>query len=251
MAVCGIGFGVYGMIQSSQRSNQTDTPKDGTATIVVESDNLSLKQVRDLLNKYINFDYNVTSTENNLFENGLTERYKYYLSLKNLNYTDKNSAIHENAGAPGEDTADYEYSFTYDDINNTYHSLFGSNSDVQNQEDFWCFVPFFSEEYNKYISIIRCGGVDPSIYAYEILDYFVDSDKLTVDIAYIHIFGDYNNGEWKKYIALDSSNEEIVGEASNYLSANYFTEHENDLPKYQLIFEKEDSNYILTGVNRL
>lgn len=251
VAVCGIGFGVYGMMRSSQKDSQADAPKDETATVSDNSDTLSLKQVKDLLNKYVSFDYNVTSTENNLFENGLTEQYKYYLSLKSLNYADKISATHEDAGTPSGDTADYEYSFTYDDINDAYHSLFGSGSNVQNQENFWCFVPFYSAEYNKYISITRCGGVDSSTYAYEILDYSVDDNKLTTDIAYIHIFDDYTGGEWKKYIALSNGNEEISGDSSNYLGATYLREHEDDLPKYQLTFEKEGSDYIFTNVSKL
>lgn len=275
VAVCGIGFGIYGAVSSFQKDSQISdlkvqirgddgtittietpeiktTTEDGTTVTITDSATIGLKQVRNLLNDFINFDYNVTSTENNLFgSNGLTEQYKYYLALKKLNYADKVSATHEDAGMPGGNTADYEYSFTYDDINNAYHSLFGSGSNVQNQENFWCFVPFFSTEYNKYISITRCGGVDPSTYAYEILDYSVNGNKLTVDIAYIHIFEDYNGGEWKKYIALNSGNEEIYGESSSYLSANYLKEHENDLPKYRLTFEKEGSNYIFTDVNKL
>lgn len=274
VAVCGIGFGIYGVVQSSQKDSQIsdlkvqikdddgtittiETPEiettagDGTTITVTDSSTIGLKQVRNLLNDYVNFDYNVTSTENNLFENGLTEQYKYYLSLKKLNYADKVSATHEDAGMPGGNTADYEYSFSYDDINNAYHSLFGSNSNVQNQEAFWCFVPFFSAEYNKYISITRCGGVDPSTYAYEILDYSAKGNKLDVDVAYVHIFEDYNAGEWKKYIALNSGNEEIFSDGSKYLSADYLKEHENELPKYRLTFEKEGSNYILVSINKI
>ena len=274
VAVCGIGFGIYGMVQSSQKDSQIsdlkvqikdsngtvttiETPEiettagNGTTVTITDSNTIGLKQVRNLLNDYVNFDYNVTSTENNLFENGLTEQYKYYLSLKKLNYADKVSATHDDAGMSGGNTADYEYSFNYDDINNAYHSLFGSGSNVQNQESFWCFVPFFSTEYNKYISITRCGGVDPSTYAYEILDYSSKGNELNVDVAYIHIFEDYNAGEWKKYIALNSGNEEISGESSSYLSANYLKEHENELPKYRLTFTKEGSSYILTGVSKI
>ena len=256
VAICGIGFGVYGMMQSSQKDNQNTgsgaQTEEGGTTAITDSTTVGLKQVRNILNDFVNFDYNVTSTENNIFgDNGLTEQYKYYLALKKINYTDKVSATHEDAGTPGGNTADYEYSFTYDDINDAYHSLFGSSSDVQNQEDFWCFVPFFSKEYNKYVSINRCGGVDPSTYAYEILDYSVNGDRLTVDVAYIHIFEGYSGADWKKLIALNGGNEEIIGESSNYLSANYLKEHENDLPKYQLTFEKEGSNYIFTGVSKL
>ena len=274
LAVGGIGFGIYGIMDSNNKSSEISdlkvqikgddgtittietpeiktTTEDGTTVTITDSATVGLKQVRKLLNDFINFDYNVTSTENNIFNNGLTDQYKYYLALKKLNYADKVSATHEDAGSPGGNTADYEYSITYDDINNAYHDLFGSNSNVKNQESFWCFVPFFSTEYNKYVSITRCGGVDPSTYAYEILDYSVNGKKLIVDVTYIHIFEDYNGGEWKKYIALNSGNEEVYGDTSGYLSANYLREHEDNLPKYRLTFEKEGSNYIFTDINKL
>lgn len=251
LAVAGIGFGGFELWQNMQKDNhvtvlEAQTTSNSENSNTAEASEIDLKQVRNILNEFIVFDYPVTSVSVDIFgDKGLMEPYKYYLSLKKLNYTDKASAIHDYM--PSKDIADYEYSFTYDDINNAYHSLFGSDSDVQNQESVWCFVPFFSTKYNKYVSTNRCGGVDPSIYNYEILNYSTSNNKLTVDIAYIHIREDSP----KKYIVFNSGDEEIIGETSFYLSADYLREHEDDLPKYRLTFEKEDSNYIFTDISKL
>ena len=215
LALCGIGLGIYGIIQSSQKSSV----KEPETTVAVV-DTVSLKQVKDLLEEFINFDYNVTSSNNNLFDDGLTEQYKYYLALKKINYTNK-------ATAGDGDMADYEYSFTYNDINDAYHDLFGSDSDVKNQEEFWCMVPFYSKEYNKYISNTKCGGYDPVKYAYEILDYSVDGDKLAVNVAYASFPEDYAGGE-----------------------SQYIKDHKNELPEYQLTFKKEGSKYIFTDIEK-
>lgn len=249
VAVCGIGFGVYGMLQSSQKDNQTSdlevqVEEDNKTATTNETSDISFKEVKELLKNVVNFDYNVTSTDNNLFKNGLTEQYKYYLSLKKLGYTDRISVTHDDGGMPGGNLADYEYDFTYDDINNAYHSLFGSDSDVQNQKDFWCFVPFYSEDYGKYISISRCGGIDPSTYAYEILDYSTNDDELTVDVAYLYVSPTGDNGA--KYIALDGTNKDIYEEKADLL-----LEYEDELPKYKLTFKKEGDNYIFTKISKI
>lgn len=263
VAVCGIGFGIYGMILGSQKDDlkvqirgndgtittiktpeiETNTVNETTVTIT-DSNMVSLKQVRNLLYEYIDFDYFRLSEDKKLFESGLTDQYKYFLSMKKINYSNKASMTYENINMP----ARVEYSFSYDDLNNVYHSLFGFGSNIQNQENLWCSLPVFSKEHNKYISYFACGGLDPSTYDYEILDYSVKDDELDIDIAYIRVFYDDNN---QKKITLKSGDKEIRNENSYYLDTKYVKDYESELLKYRFTFKKEGSGYILASINKI
>lgn len=240
LAGCG-GFYFGNVLTKDKSSCPTcqNVVSEGTITGI----DLSLADVRKLMDKFVKLDYNVTSTNNNIFENGLTDQYKYYIALQEIDYNNKVTATHNESGVLDGNFADKEYGFTYDEINEAYHNLFGSDSNVIEQKDFWCSVPFYSEEYNKYISNSRCGGLDPSTYSYEILDYNEEGDALKVKVAYLRIYTDYDGGTTKKTIKLNSGTQELENETANDLKT-----YLNNLPTYIFTFKTENGKTVLSSI---
>ena len=71
LAIAGVGFGVYGMLNA----NKTSEPSKGTSEAPAES-TISLAKVRTLLGKYIFFDLGGGSQYKNIFDAGLVDEYK-------------------------------------------------------------------------------------------------------------------------------------------------------------------------------
>ena len=260
VAICGIGFGVFGMVKSAQQESQLQnlkvqvqssdgkittlntseiqtTTKDGAVVTVSDNYNISLKQVRELLDNVIIFR---SGPNADIFSEGLTDRFKYVLSYliledTGLETTDNNNGL-------------LRVDITYEQLNDVYHKLFGSNTNVKNQTSFTntgCGIPWFDQEQNGYFLTNYCGGVDgPAIEQYDILDYTINGKKLVIKttMTTIYYLGEDNGIS----VVLDGDNN-----VANFEHTTDFRQYINQLPKYQFIFEKEDDRYIFTDFKKL
>ncbi len=167
-------------------------------------------------------------------KDGLTERYKYYATMIALDYQSKeDSTIQEDGYA--------NVGLTYDEVNEKYHELFGDDTDVATEDISFCGIPVLRN--GKYQSLHACGGTSPTWYTNKIVDYVIEGDALTVEIVEIGIT-DSSQDNRKAHIETVNGTKEYY----SYDSAKIYDEFKNELPYYNLTFEKSGDHYTLIKI---
>lgn len=132
---------------------------------------------------------------------------------------------------------------TYDDVNESYHNIFGSAMDVQKDVDEGgCGIPKYHEDINLYAEITNCGGLTDHT-RYIITDVSENADNLKIDVDYMKCSA---GGEC---VLVDG---QTIDESTlhNYYRSNkvvdQLTEMHDSLNKTQFVFVKESGNWILS-----
>lgn len=256
VAALSAGFGIYEytknvmqekeILELKQAEIELEKADNIESEVTNESNSfsdISLSDVRTILSDFIKTRYDV-GFQRNIAENSIDEIYKYYLTFQHFNYLDRVSKADDYNGK-------YEFNFTYDEVNEVYHNLFGSSSDLPiysgfTKDDpaskFICGIPFYSDDDGTYVSSINCGGTTPYSYYYSLLDYNITGDKLRVDIAWVVFDAE------DKTIELDNGDKIYLQNGSGITLNDKYADK---LPKYRLTFEREGENIIFTDLAKI
>lgn len=248
LAIAGVGFGVYEMMNKPTQDLKVqvkgadgeitaidtgiiEKANDGkTVTINGSVSSVSLKELKATIDKYVDFD----ADGMNIFEKGFTDEYKYVTAIKKV------------LPATAEFVA--EYDFTYNQLNEAYHNLFGTADDVENITDtsvIPCGTPIYSAELGKYIQPgDGCGGWFTTIRSYDILDFSESNGKITAKVAYLDVYP----GDDTSSVKLKLDNGEYATSGPGVLDTRKFVDQ---LPKYSFTFEKSGADYILTAFQKI
>ncbi|MBQ9020041.1 hypothetical protein IJ096_01835 [Candidatus Saccharibacteria bacterium] len=257
LALGGIGFGAYGMIQLNNANNNKTSSKESTTitnnqeTIETVEENNTTEPaaaptkseavkfaMRTLINKYIVSDYYTEAS--NIFQVGLQdEEYRMLVAVKSSN----SSYIPNTSGI-----------YHYDPLNNIYKDLFGQDQNLTKKDyNSPCATYSFSNNSFKY-STVGCGGsLIPSV-TYTIADYYLSDDNLIIDTAYA--LTEYNpektqNNEIAKYIEL-SNGETFEFYPSQMTNEQALAKVQDSVPHYRFTFTPESTgNYVLTAFSQV
>ena len=191
LAVGGIGFGVWAMLDGNTRSQKKDeqisqlqsqlAEKSEVVveddTTVVESDKkVSNELAQNLINPYLGtFTY-----LNDIFDHEFNENTKFYLAFKNLSENDifQFGAQTTEAG---------QASVTYDTINSEYQYLFGNNNslDKTNYEEGYSKFTYENENWGggKFV-IQKFGGGGTGFNVFSVVKdaYYGDDNSIVIEV---------------------------------------------------------------------
>lgn len=140
---------------------------------------------------------------------------------------------------------------SYDEINKTYKSLFGSKQEMP-KSNFSNLISlyYYSDKTNSFVKGYIWGtGVGPeNIDGYAVKNVEVKDNQLLVNVAYVEL--NYSDDDHIEYRINGKTQTTKYPKNSTFKSYNEFAnsvakKHVNELPVYQYVFEKENDNYVL------
>lgn len=274
VAIVGIGLVASNKITESKKKESEKQQEENNSETKEETENenkeilevISKEEANELLSKYhadIYFQYHQDYS-------GFKEELKQYLAFINTKSIEvKNCAdVYELTTTEygdqikiGEELtyccADTTQVISYEDINETYKILFGSEKDMPKTNfQYLIYVYNYIEETDSFASSMICesGYAYPDIEVYNIEEIEVINNQLVISVNYIEFEISTEETDEIVYRAsvgdqiIEIREDELVDEEFNIRTEttdNFFKTYEDLLPTYTYIFEKENDNLIL------
>ncbi len=203
VAVCGIGFGVYGMMQSSQKDTEIARLKEGNPTqnIVDQDDNtdtnvdgnaISVTEVEKILAKYIGegnstMAYGLNASYNT-FTSDFNSQQETFLTYSSISDNEKETvSCVEERYEKGDCTGK---SISYDLMSEKYQSLFGDYSSIEKKN--YAFQNFFYLVYDDSINayrefILPGGGYSPVVATHKVASVKKAGEKIVVSLIFAEL----------------------------------------------------------------
>ena len=203
VAVCGIGFGVYGMVQSSQKDTEIARLKEGipTQNIVdqddstdtnVDGNTISVTEAEKILAKYIGegnstMAYGLNASYNT-FTSDFNDQQKVFLTYSSISDNEKETvSCVEERYERGDCTGK---SISYDLMSEKYQSLFGDYSSIEKKN--YAFQNFFYLVYDDSINayrefILSGGGYSPVVAAHKVASVKKAGEKMVVSLIFAEL----------------------------------------------------------------
>lgn len=256
VAVCGIGFGVYGMIQSSQKDSEIAKLKEGNPTQnTVDQDDItgtnadenamSVTEAEKILAKYIGegnstMAYGLNASYNT-FTSDFNSQQEAFLTYSSISNNEKETvSCVEERYEKGDCTGK---SISYDLMSEKYQSLFGDFSSIEKKN--YTFQNFFYLVYDDSINayrefILPGGGYSPVVAAHKVASVKKAGEKMVVSLIFAELNTDVEVaagicGPTSLSGVTDDTLNEMVGSMSIY---------EFTLSPY-------NGSYVLTGVEKI
>ena len=212
--------------------------------VIEQIEKYDLEEAKELVDKYYDF-----GCGDNMFNIGLTEDYKMYITYMDLNHFALQESDSKYLGAidiTGGDGTELETYIYYDNFVENYKKLFGEKSVIEKKE-YLNSCPGFSylkSENVGEIFIVRgaCGCGAGRYSYYEVLDATKNNKKLMITVGTITLEADEN----LIYTLDGKTYQESIPE--NVLS-NYI-KNSNKVDKYELEFVKENGHYYLNKIEK-
>lgn len=255
VAVCGIGFGVYGMVQSSQKDSeiaklkeenptQNTADQDDNTGTNVDGNAMSVTEVEKILTKYIgegnstmasglNASYNTFTSD----FNGQQEAFLTYSSISD-NEKETVSCVEERY-EKGDCTGK---SISYDLMSEKYQSLFGDYSSIEKKN--YAFQNFFYLVYDDSINayrefILPGGGYSPVVAAHKVASVKKAGEKMVVSL----IFAELNT-----VVEVAAG---ICGPTGLGVTEDTLNEMVDSMSIYEFTLSPYNGSYVLTGVEKI
>ena len=203
VAVCGIGFGVYGMVQSSQKDTEIARLKEGipTQNIVdqddstdtnVDGNTISVTEAEKILAKYIGegnstMAYGLNASYNT-FTSDFNSQQEAFLTYSSISDNEKETVgCVEERYEKGDCTGK---SISYDLMSEKYQSLFGDYSSIEKKN--YAFQNFFYLVYDDSINayrefILSGGGHSPVVAAHKVASVKKAGEKMVVSLIFAEL----------------------------------------------------------------
>lgn len=267
------GYMLSGITENNNKEENNKTNNKVEQTTSIKQDEFEIL-AQEILDNFVYDDYNLLATENfsedyrtilaikqskklsitdsckNLFGNKLKKEYEMYIIENPKNNTE----------AYCFDSGEKAF-YSYDEVNEKYKELFGSDANaaktfVTTRETGKAVIYKYSDSNNGYVELsCNCGGIWYGE-VHTIKEVSMVDNKLHIVFSYFNYGELGENGK----IRLSDGNESLNIEVGNFklddfTNENYvkneeklkyiFDEYESKLPKYEIVFEKENDNYIL------
>lgn len=259
VAVCGIGFGVYGMVQSSQKDTEITKLKEGNPTqnIVDQDDNtdtnvdgnaISVTEAEKILAKYIGegnstMAYGLNASYNT-FTSDFNSQQEAFLAYSSISDNEKETVScieerYENGDCTGK-------SISYDLMSEKYQSLFGDYSSIEKKN--YAFQNFFYLVYDDSINayrefILSGGGYSPVVAAHKVASVKKAGEKMVVSLIFAELNTDV---EVAAGICGPTSLSGELGVTDDTLN-----EMVNSMSIYEFTLSPYNGSYVLTGVEKI
>ena len=256
LAVGGIGFGVWAMMDGNSKVEKKDkqitelqsqlTEKSET---VVEDDttvadgssvkNVSNELAQNLISPYIgSFTY-----LNDIFDHDFNENTKFYVAFQN---TSLNWFSGFGKSGIGADTA----FLRYDDINDRYKYLFGEDKDldkVNYQEGYNTFTYEKDGFGGEGFTVERVGGGGTMSALFSIIkEAYYDEDSLVVDVYHDKINVCVVEGADENYCVKEMGYRTILDEEMKQIIDN----NTDKVSVYSMVFKNSGDHYYLSSINK-
>ena len=220
-----------------------------------------LNEAKQVLEKFV-----IPENKGNVFKDGYTLQNKMilaYLNLSNEKMSDvscktiyNNLSMNEfseyqvNLSLEGFSQgycSDVTSAINYDDLNQSYKELFGNNQELPKVDFNYGFDLYdYNESTNQFILLsCNCGGRTSGFVVYGIKNVRVDGEELTISVAYTEFL---ESESLETYETIINNNKVVYNSSevseSNF-EKNFLDKYLNDMTEYNLIFVKQNGNYIL------
>ena len=259
VAACGFGFGVYGMVQNSQKDSEiaklkgenstqntvdqddnTDTNVDGNAISVTEAEKILAKYIGEgnsTMAYGLNASYNTFTSD----FNGQQEAFLTYSSIGD-NEKETVSCVEERY-EKGDCTGK---SISYDLMSEKYQSLFGDYSSIEKKN--YAFQNFFYLVYDDSINayrefILPGGGYSPVIAAHKVASVKKAGEKMVVSLIFAELNTDV---EVAAGICGPTSLSGGLGVTEDTLNGMV-----DSMSIYEFTLSPYNGSYVLTGVEKI
>lgn len=259
VAVCGIGFGVYGMVQSLQKDTEitklkegnptqnivdqddsTDTDVDGNAISVIEAEKILVKYIGEgnsTMAYGLNASYNTFTSD----FNGQQEAFLTYSSISE-NEKETVSCIEERY-EKGDCTGK---SISYDLMSEKYQSLFGDYSSIEKKN--YAFQNFFYLVYDDSINayrefILSGGGYSPVVAAHKVASVKKAGEKMVVSLIFAELNTDVE-------VAAGICGPTSLGGGLG-VTEGTLNEMVDSMSIYEFTLSPYNGSYVLTGVEKI
>ncbi|MBR3254256.1 hypothetical protein IKF88_00805 [Candidatus Saccharibacteria bacterium] len=259
VAICGIGFGVYGMVQNSQKDSEiaklkgenstqntvdqddnTDTNVDGNAISVTEAEKILAKYIGEgnsTMAYGLNTSYNTFTSD----FNGQQEAFLTYSSISD-NEKETVSCVEERY-EKGDCTGK---SISYDLMSEKYQSLFGDYSSIEKKN--YAFQNFFYLVYDDSINayrefILPGGGYSPVIAAHKVASVKKAGEKMVVSLIFAELNTDVE-------VAAGICGPTSLGGGLG-VTEDTLNEMVDSMSIYEFTLSPYNGSYVLTGVEKI
>lgn len=259
VAVCGIGFGVYGVAQSSQKDIEIAKLKEGNPTqnIVDQDDNtdtnvdgnaISVTEAKKILAKYIGegnstMAYGLNASYNT-FTSDFNSQQEAFLTYSSISDNEKETvSCVEERYEKGDCTGK---SISYDLMSEKYQSLFGDYSSIEKKN--YAFQNFFYLVYDDSINayrefILSGGGHSPVVAAHKVASVKKAGEKMVVSLIFAELNTDV---EVAAGICGPTSLSGGLGVTEGTLN-----EMVDSMSIYEFTLSPYNGSYVLTGVEKI
>jgi hypothetical protein len=200
LAACGIGFGVYSMLQSLQKDSEISKLKEGKLTqntadqddnadVNVGGNALSVTEAEKILSKYIGEGNSTMAIRFNAlydtFTSDFNSQQKAFLTYSSISDNEKEAvSCVEERYEKGECTGK---SIGYNLMSEKYQSLFGDYSFIEKKN--YAFQDFFYLVYDDNISayrefILPGGGSSPVVATHKVVSVKKADEKMVVSLIF-------------------------------------------------------------------
>ena len=259
LAVCGIGFGVYGMVQSSQKdseiaklkgenSTQNTVDQDDNTDTNVDRNVISVAEAEKILAKYIGEGnstkaYDLNSSYNT-FTSDFNDQQKVFLTYSSISDNEKETvSCVEERYERGDCTGK---SISYDLMSEKYQSLFGDYSSIEKKN--YTFQNFFYLVYDDSINAYRefvlpGGGSSPVVAAHKVASVKKAGENIVVSLIFAELNTDV---EVAAGICGPASLSSGLGVTDDTLN-----EMVNSMSIYEFTLSPYNGSYVLTSVEKM
>ena len=259
VAVCGIGFGVYGMAQSLQKDTEIAKLKEGSLTqnIIDQDDNtdtnvdgnaISVTEAKKILAKYIGEGNSTVAYGLNAYYNTFTSDFnsqqEAFLTYSSISDNEKETvSCVEERYEKGDCTGK---GISYDLMSEKYQSLFGDYSSIEKKN--YAFQNFFYLVYDDSINayrefILPGGGYSPIVAAHKVASVKKAGEKMVVSLIFAELNTDV---EVAAGICGPTSLSGGLGVTEGTLN-----EMVNSMSIYEFTLSPYNGSYVLTGVEKI
>ncbi len=259
MAVCGIGFGVYGMVQSSQKdseiaklkgdnSTQNTVNQDDNTDTNVDRNVISVAEAEKILAKYIGEGNNTIAyglnASYNTFTSDFNDQQEAFLTYSSISDNEKETvSCVEERYEKGDCTGK---SISYDLMSEKYQSLFGDYSSIEKKN--YTFQNFFYLVYDDDINayrefILPGGGSSPVVAAHKVASVKKAGENMVVSLIFAELNTDV---EVAAGICGPTSLSGGLGVTEDTLN-----EMVNSMSIYEFTLSPYNGSYVLTSVEKM
>lgn len=259
MAVCGIGFGVYGMVQSSQKdseiaklkgenSTQNTVDQDDNTDTNVDRNVISVAEAEKILAKYIGegnstIAYGLNASYNT-FTSDFNSQQEAFLTYSSISDNEKETvSCVEERYEKGDCTGK---SISYDLMSEKYQSLFGDYSSIEKKN--YTFQNFFYLVYDNSINayrefILPGGGSSQVVAAHKVASVKKAGENMVVSLIFAELNTDV---EVATGICGPTSLSGGLGVTDDTLN-----EMVNSMSIYEFTLSPYNGSYVLTSVEKM